>query len=545
MAAKLPSFKDLSMQQKIILLIVTLTVVNLTIIAVFSFFYYSYCRGYVNNIVRGALKRAGSDFGELNSWDKKGNEETVTSATNVLKINPKNIEALQQRAQALNFLREHQKSLDDYNSLVALEPKNVRWHKGRAEQMRWLNRYRDAVAEASTVIAMEKNSDNVLKRAGDYIQLNDRASALKDLEASVPLPPLNPPPAIDNSDKTRADLYKELKMKDKFLFFINKYISSNQKSDEYSSLEALHDRAEFYVDEEDYAPALADYKKLTGDRNDYASDSDRKGEAGILLLMGKKAEAKQVLSGLFNAAVKTFDNKDRNYDDISNCAQALNLYRVLHPNERDWAKDQTYKKLVATCVSRCKKILDDKNDSDNKADGSNVSNACDLVEDVPPELSRDLTALLIDRLKPAKGEGTHQQLIKLYYHTGDLKALQDAFPEGSKERDSHFYHKCADCESKLGHNKEAMELAKKSLQLAPDEDCGQITMVRVALAAGDAKQAQKYYDLYLKSEDGEGDDYLQSKIYEADGNKVEAARLLRRAAAKGSEPAIKLLLARP
>jgi|GEM_PF-949501 len=525
----------LSIKQKVILFFVSLTLVNLIII-VLIVHCYSSNSGYLENLARKNLNRAGVDVGEQDT-DTKGNENIVTATSNVLKQNPRDVDALQQRAEALVALDEPEKALADYERLIGLEPKVFSWHKGKAEQLRSLKRYKDAVVEDGVLFDLQKNADNILLRAHDNIDAGDRNRAVKDLEASVSLPPFKDPKIedfVDTTDKTRAELYRKLNMPDKFFYFIDKFIAECKKTD-YGPA-GKREKLNYEIELEQYDKALTDLDQ--GDYND-----SRK--AALLLVTGKEREAMKIYQTQLDELTKQFKSKDvknSQYDNVRQCNDALILYKRLHPG-------QDYTAFARDCANRAESILTDPRNED-----PNPSAACDLLENLPPELGRELAKKMLPILEKSDKVDDQQFALRTLVYLGDQEAadklmLKHSMDQDAKDKDSHYYHKLADTQLSIGRNKKALESARKAIELDRHASCGWMPMARAAQANGDWKEAQKYFDMVKNDSEFNGesnnyDSFLQSQIMAARGDKAGAAKYLRLAAAMNEDQAIDAFLSK-
>jgi tetratricopeptide (TPR) repeat protein len=536
----------MSYNKKVGLAIGLLTVVNLVTLSIL-FFGYSASRTFINQVVGDHLRKLGVPIRDFRQWNTQGHEQIVNDTTNVLRLYPDNVDALKERASAFSFLDESKHALDDYDHLIKLEPKNIVWYKARARALRSLKRYAEAAQTHTAVINLEgKNSENLILRASDYVEMKDNKRALADLaeseKTSTPSRYRGKGRMIgggdDDTSRTRADLYKELGLDEKYLAYLNEIIL-DKKADSYDHKSALRDRAEYWLDKGNYDKALTDYDCLTApgsktEQQEFTrTATDHLARANLLLAMGRYKEAKAGYKTGLDILTREIDSEPRRFLPTRQLCEALLACKHL-------GDDASYKRLAPKYLELIERRLKPSDKSEDGNEYFDASAMVELVKALPPEMGKKLAIEAIPKITEASDNEAKEDL---YYYLHDYEAANQLYKPGTFEKDSHYFHRYATRELESGNIEAAYRLAQKSLSLAPDAACGLSTMASVCLAKGQFEQAKTYMDRQKNAKFVSSDYLILYKIAKGKGQPAEAEKCLRRAAGLGNEEAVADLLA--
>jgi len=522
----------LSLQQKLILFFGCMTI-TIGLLSSFLYFVYTNNQGYINNMARKRLTSAGVDVGDLGESDHKASENIVATTTRILEANPRDVDALEDRAEALAALEQEDKALADYDRLTAIQPNNLDWHNKKLRHLRSLKRYREAIDEDNKIFALSGTAHNLLERARDSIRIHDNKKAIADLEKSVSLKSAPTPEggeSADYADKTRAELYRKLNMPEKYFYFINKYIAATNDAESFS--DALRQKKIYQIVLGHYDEVIADLDSPTERKHDSEKEFENWHRSELLLVTGKKNEALRLYQSNFNTSSESLRTITPP-NTIYACHYVLILYKRLNGQK---GFDQFARKTVDQIEGWLRR---------KKNPTEVAEEAVDLLELLPPQTGKELAQKILPILKNNDREDLKFKTFIVLLYLGDDAAAEEIIPESPSLRDSHYYHKRADAELNLGKKQEALRSARQAIKLNATRSCAFEPMVRAALANGELAEAQKYLDMIFDDDDGveSGSSYyLRSQLMAAKGDGEGARKNLRIAAALGDDQAIDALL---
>lgn len=120
-------------------------------------------------------------------------QQEIERATALLRLNPNNVEAYRQRAQARTALHDYKRAMQDYTQALHLAPQNVQIYYDRAVLYSLSGQYQNAIADYSEGIKLNPQDEMGYVRRG-YIQqkLGDYNNALADINTALELNPNEP-----------------------------------------------------------------------------------------------------------------------------------------------------------------------------------------------------------------------------------------------------------------------------------------------------------------------------------------------------------------
>ena len=154
------------------------------------------------------------------------------------------------------------RALEDYNKAIQLDPKNSTYYKVRGDfYQNQLKDYDKAFADYATAIKLNPKDVDAYKARGELYESQEKyLEAIKDYQTALKLAPEK----LDFDYNKIGDIYKELKDYPRALEYYTKAI--NQESDpKYAFADtraaAYLNRAQIYMEQEDYDKAIADCDK--------------------------------------------------------------------------------------------------------------------------------------------------------------------------------------------------------------------------------------------------------------------------------------------
>ena len=535
----------MSDKKRIVVFICALIVCNITIVVALFFGCASF-PSMAKHILAQAIRSLGYPLPETDKYTRQGQEQIITDATRVLSAFPGNKDILQLRAEALSLHGDYESSLKDYDRLANIDPQNPKWYEEKAAQLIALDRDQEALEAHQQLIKLQgKNMNNLVLRARDYFELHQKQNAVQDLvesehlkmdsvaKAAIPEESFN---LYINPQYKRAQLYQEMGMSDKYLAYLTMIID-DKKTSEDDRLTLLQERATAYVNQGNFARALADYDAkiavveaaAKADKYlNYRSPSDVAERANVLLVLGKTQEAK---AGYKKRISDLSNELNEKYIDFASEAELLRWCKRLDD-------EQSLQRLAPKCLAVAEKNLST-NQKNSEVDISPTSDVFDLIKRLPPEMGKTLALEALAR--PSKQTG-YDGYEDLYYYLHDLNGARAFAATAKTTKDSHYYHRWASRELEIGNTNEAMRLAKKSVDMDAAMRCGQSTLASVLIATGSFKEAQKHLAL-ISPQDLQSDDYFMLyQIAKSQRRAADADKWLRRAAALDDGDAIEILL---
>ncbi len=127
--------------------------------------------------------------------------EAIADFTSALRIDPKNLEALERRAKAYSFAGDHGQATADWSSIIALNPDNMIAYHGRAASMLAAGKNAEALDDFAKALAIDpKSVESHIGRAGAYVALNERDRAMAEYDAALAIDPGNARAHIERAE---------------------------------------------------------------------------------------------------------------------------------------------------------------------------------------------------------------------------------------------------------------------------------------------------------------------------------------------------------
>jgi len=111
------------------------------------------------------------------------NGEAVKAYTKILRIDPRDDEALMMRARNKMHMADYAGAENDYSRVLLLDPGSIAALFGRAESRAKQKKYKDAISDNNLLISMEPGNPSYYTNRGlNKIKLNDLSGACEDFE---------------------------------------------------------------------------------------------------------------------------------------------------------------------------------------------------------------------------------------------------------------------------------------------------------------------------------------------------------------------------
>lgn len=154
-------------------------------------------------------------------------DSTIIYADSSLIYNPRNYEALLQKASALSLNKEYKKSLDVCNELITLNTTLAEAHVQKGIALRYLGNPNEAIAEFTTATKYNTNYIEAFMQTGEVlINLKRYDEAIKNIYTIV----LDFKPNDIRATTAMAKCYNFLKQTDKAKQWLNKVPQKNQNN---------------------------------------------------------------------------------------------------------------------------------------------------------------------------------------------------------------------------------------------------------------------------------------------------------------------------
>ena len=119
-------------------------------------------------------------------------QEAIAVCNQVLRDNPKNVEAYYRRGMAYYRLQKYDQALADLEKAIGLDPKHSRSYNGRGGVFYSLKRYQEAIQNFDTALSIDPSYGSAyINRALCKRELKDPRGALADLDRALQLDPKN------------------------------------------------------------------------------------------------------------------------------------------------------------------------------------------------------------------------------------------------------------------------------------------------------------------------------------------------------------------
>jgi TonB family protein len=127
------------------------------------------------------------------------------AASEAVRLDPKNADALGMRGFLYSAKQDYDSALSDLNEAIRLKPDNPFFYKIRSSIYERQNRFDKAIEDYSAAMKTDATHYDYAKRGGLYFKNNDFENALKDYTEAVRLKPDN-----ESYYTMRAEIYRKL-----------------------------------------------------------------------------------------------------------------------------------------------------------------------------------------------------------------------------------------------------------------------------------------------------------------------------------------------
>jgi tetratricopeptide (TPR) repeat protein len=111
------------------------------------------------------------------------NREAIKAYSKILRLDPKDDEALMMRAKNKRGIGDYTGAESDYTRVLQLDPGSIAAIAGRSECRAKLKKYADAIRDNNLLISMEPGNPSFYTNRGlNKVQLNDLQGACDDFE---------------------------------------------------------------------------------------------------------------------------------------------------------------------------------------------------------------------------------------------------------------------------------------------------------------------------------------------------------------------------
>ncbi len=136
---------------------------------------------------------------------EKDLEDTIEFYSNAIKLQPADIVALSERANAYSRLGKHDLAIGDYSRCIELEPDNPVYRSCRAMEYAEIREFKAALLDFDKIIANDPEFNVFQNRGIVYFMMGDKEKTLEDYTRAIEMDPQRPGPHWN-----RASLYEQL-----------------------------------------------------------------------------------------------------------------------------------------------------------------------------------------------------------------------------------------------------------------------------------------------------------------------------------------------
>jgi tetratricopeptide (TPR) repeat protein len=304
-----------------------------------------YLRSYLRNDLNNALADAENSL-KLNSknvialnirglikLEQKDIDGALADFTKAINIDPSYVKAYLNRTRILRARKQFDEALADFNAAIKIDPKSGYAYLNRGLVYLWDKReYRNAVDDFSKAIELDpKDKESYVRRADGYLQLNNYQSSFSDANKALEIAP----------DYAAAyyvrGLVFENQPKPDFAAAIADFTKTIELKDPVLMSEAYRKRAHLHNSfDKDYAAAISDATESIKLNPNMTNSFEERGYAEMQLKKFAEAETdyrqatKMNPANPYNFAFLSYINDNLNRVDqaIADARQAL----VLDPN---------------------------------------------------------------------------------------------------------------------------------------------------------------------------------------------------------------------
>lgn len=116
--------------------------------------------------------------------------EAAADFSSALRIDPKNVEALERRAKAYTLAGEHDKAAADWTRVIALNPNHMIAYHSRGTSNLAAGNHTQALEDFAKALAIDpKSVESHLGRAAAFVARNERDKAMQEYDAALVIDP--------------------------------------------------------------------------------------------------------------------------------------------------------------------------------------------------------------------------------------------------------------------------------------------------------------------------------------------------------------------